>query len=175
MTELRRILVPVDFSACSRAALDEALFLARHFGASIDVLHVVDPPYYFVVPDAPLAIAGTAPETLTEHARALDADKMEMFLSQWAAQATPRDVHIRSRLEVGDPCTAILKVAHDERFDLLVMGRHGRSGLIHLLMGSVAEKVVRRAPCPVLTTHGAPHVAPTDEPSPVERASARPA
>jgi len=152
MMELERILVPVDFSECSGAALDDALFLARSFGATIDVLHVAHSPFHVVLPDPTLAFVGAAPDALEEHARTLGAGAMERFLSEWAEEVNARGVRVRSRLEVGSPCDVILRLARDEAYDLIVMGTHGHSGLLHALMGSVAEKVVRRASCPVLTT-----------------------
>ncbi len=156
MNQLDRILVPVDFSACSGPALHEALFLARRFGASIDVLHVADPPRPLVAPGIPFGVVGTDPIALEDHSRALEAGRMERFLSEWDAEADTSGVRIRSRLETGAACDVILRLAREEKYDLIVMGTHGRSGILHVLMGSVAEKVVRRAPCPVLTTRARP-------------------
>jgi nucleotide-binding universal stress UspA family protein len=144
MTELRRILVPVDFSACSRAALDYASFLAQRLGATVDVVHVWDAPPY-LGPEVLLHIPGETRLTLAQFAGARAQRDLEHFLASVEHPGV-----VKGRVETGDPCDTILRLAA-EGYDLIVMGTHGRSGLAHVLLGSVAEKVVRRAPCPVLT------------------------
>ena len=134
---VRRILVPVDFSTPSAAALSFAYSLASQLGASIDVLHVMDPSDTLLTPaDKPAAGDPAA-------ARAL--------LHTFVAEGTGDRVPIAERLESGDPRERIVAVAAADNIDMIVMGTHGRTGLSRLLMGSVAEAVVRRAPCPVIT------------------------
>ncbi len=146
MREIRRLLVPVDFSECSRAALECAAVFGERFGASIDVLHVWEKPHY-VGPEFLIREPGEAGHPL-EEAEITQADaEMDEFLSGF-----PQRQRFRVRLvESGKPYETIIKLAADEGFDAIVMGTHGRSGLPHLVIGSVAEKVVRTATCPVVT------------------------
>lgn len=150
MTELfRKILVPVDFSAGSRQALQLALALARSSGARVDALYVWEPPR--VVPlDVQVFNPGqTAP--LLEHARRAAEERMREFLDDLGLPATERP---SSEIAVGDPTDEIVERAAESGYDLLVLGAHGRSGIARLLLGSVAEKVIRRSPCPVLVVRG---------------------
>ncbi len=146
MREIRRILVPVDFSECSRAALEWAALLAERFGGSIDVLHVWDTPHY-VGPEFLIREPGETGHPLQKAALAQAETEMYEFLSRFR-QGSER---FRVRLESGKPYETIIKLAADEHFDAIVMGTHGRSGFRHLVLGSVAEKVVRAASCPVMT------------------------
>ncbi len=145
MREIHRILVPVDFSECSRAALERAAVLAERLGASIDVLHVWETPHY-VGPEFLIREPDETGHPLRE--AALNQAEMEMdeFLSQF-----PQAQRFIVRFESGKPYETIIQMATDGHYDTIVMGTHGRSGLPHLLIGSVAEKVVRTAPCPVMT------------------------
>jgi universal stress protein A len=145
MREIRRILVPVDFSECSRAALESAAVLGERFGASIDVLHVWETPHY-VGPEFLIREPGEAGHPLQQAAFTQAETEMDEFLSGFRQRE-----RFRVRLESGKPHETIIKLAADERYDAIVMGTHGRSGLSHLVIGSVAEKVVRTAPCPVMT------------------------
>jgi universal stress protein A len=145
MREIRRILVPVDFSECSRTALEYAAALAERFRASIDVLHVWEPPHY-VGPEFLVREPGETGHPLQEVALAQAEKEMDGFLSGFGQ----RD-QFRVRFESGKPHQTIITLAANEHYDAIVMGTHGRSGLPHLLIGSVAEKVVRTAPCPVMT------------------------
>ena len=146
MNPMRRILVPVDYSACSRAALDHAAVLAKSFGASIDLLYVWEAPA-FVAPEAMVGAAGTT-QTLAQ----LASDQAEVAMREFAERARADGIEIQAtRVEQGDPARTIVEIAEKEGYDLIAMGTHGRSGFAHLLLGSVAEKVVRRATRPVLT------------------------
>ena len=146
MNQLRRILVPVDFSPCSRAALAHAALLAKSFGASIDLLYVWEAPA-FVAPEAMVGAAGTT-QTLAQ----LASDQAQAAMREFAEQAGKDGIEIKgTRVEQGDPARTITDLAESEGYDLVAMGTHGRSGFAHLLLGSVAEKVVRRSTRPVLT------------------------
>jgi universal stress protein A len=147
MPTLLRILVPVDFSRASRTALDYALFLAERFGATVEVMHVLEAPRY-LPPDTLIGIPGEMQRPVGQIARTHAEREMEEMLAQMDLRPDRRP---RTRLEAGDPAATIAGVAGSEGFDLIVMGTHGRTGLAHLLLGSVAEKIVRIAPCPVLT------------------------
>jgi universal stress protein A len=144
MPQIRKILVPVDFSACSRAALDWAAQLAAKFEATIDVLHTWDTPPY-VGPEVIIHVAGETQQTLAQLGRQHAEKEMQHFL-----KSVEQPGVVRGRIEIGDPVDTIVRLA-GEGYDLIVMGTHGRGGITHILLGSVAEKVVRRAPCPVMT------------------------
>jgi len=139
MLPIHTILHPTDFSERSEPALRLAGALSRDYGAHLIVLHVAVPP--------PLLAYGEGyvpPET--------DAHLVECR-EQLRQLSLPDTGGIRAerRLLEGDPATEIVREARDIHADLIVMGTHGRTGLARLLMGSVAEQVVRQAPCPVLT------------------------
>ncbi|HEX5102049.1 MAG TPA: universal stress protein [Polyangiaceae bacterium] len=146
MGTIHRILVPVDFSEPSRRALDYAAKLARPLGAAIDVLHVAEVPAF--VPSASMPEAGASDLSLVALVRE-GADKM---LTQFVVEAAARGIVVQaSRLELGSPARVITELAVAGDYDLIVIGTHGRTGLTRALMGSVAERVVRHAPCPVLS------------------------
>ena len=135
---IRQILVPVDFSAASLQALDYAVELATPFGAALTVLFVVEPLY----------TAGDFGVLLEEQQRVGNAE-----LARLAARLEERGVTCRTLLGRGRPYQVIGDEARRCKADLIVMATHGRTGLSHLVMGSVAARVVRSAACPVLTLH----------------------
>ena len=149
MTGIRKILVPVDFSESSAAALDAALSVAERFGAEIEVLHVWEPPK-FVRPDLMVWMEheGEA-ESLAEYTQG----EAKKELDQLLASVDRGQTKVVARFEVGDAAPTIVKTAEDRGHDLVVVGTHGRTGLSRFFLGSVAEKVVRRSPCPVMTLH----------------------
>ena len=144
---IEKILVPVDFGEPSLHALAYAKGLAQKFGSSLHLLHVIPNPYlqsaYIpLVADVPVIPSGFVDE-LAEDARR----RFEQVLP-----GTDREAFRASTsLKVGDARPVILEHAAAENVDLIVMGTHGRKGAAHLFLGSVAERVVRGAPCPVLT------------------------
>ncbi|MCY1083733.1 universal stress protein [Archangium lansingense] len=142
MSKIQRILVPVDFSETSRKALEYAYQFAQRFDAKLDVLHVWRPSEY--AGDEMVVMTRSEPElTLSTFLRNHADQQLTAFL---------KDVpHSKQLLEAGDPARVIARVAGEGGYELLIMGTHGRTGMSHLLLGSVAEKVVRLAPCPVLT------------------------
>jgi nucleotide-binding universal stress UspA family protein len=146
MPTVTRILVPIDFSPSARAALQYAGFLADKLGASVEVLHVFEPPGY-VGPDTLALLPITAGHHEWGETKADVERQVEQFLADTSGGPATRTV----RVEAGEPSDAILRVAAEDRADLVVMGTHGRTGLSRLLIGSVAEAVLRRASCPVLT------------------------
>lgn len=139
MSVPNNILVPVDFSDCSYAALVYAIDLAERLDADVDVLHVWQAPHVAVV-------EGQMPP-LAVYAREQARESLEQLL----ASIDRRGVPVRGRLATGDPVETIIHLA--AAFDLVVMGRHGRGRLAHLFLGSVTEKVMRRSPCPVVGIH----------------------
>ncbi len=138
--KVSRILVPTDFSSPSREATDYALGLARVFGASVSLLHVIEDPI-IAIP----ALVGYAPD-----AAALEGFA-ETALENWVLPEDSRGVSIDRHWEHGYPVARVLDFAKRHDCDLIVMGTHGHSPVTHALIGNVAEKVVRKAPCPVLT------------------------
>jgi nucleotide-binding universal stress UspA family protein len=137
MLALRTILHPTDFSDYSAYAFRLACALARDYGARIVVLHVATPPVVVYGE----GVLPPEPEGYKERLR----EQLHQVVSQ-----DPK-VPVEHRLVEGDAATEILRLAGETKCDLIVMGTHGRTGLGRLLMGSVAEQVVRKAPCPVLT------------------------
>jgi nucleotide-binding universal stress UspA family protein len=143
MKPFQKILVPFDFSAHAQEALDCAVDLARRYQASLTLAHVHETPAY-PVPEGFLLYAPEAiPSLLTELRQLLERAR------QQAAQAGGRPV--QARLLEGIVAVELIRLVCDDSFDLVVMGSHGRTGFAHLVLGSVAEKVARRAPCSVLT------------------------
>lgn len=146
MAKIARIMVPTDFSAPADAALDYARDLARQFGASIDLVHVFDDPFTAVaaVGDGTMLMPVEVRESLETYAR----DELRARHAVHA-DALPGSSEV---LLTGSTARRLVEYAKENHADLIVMSTHGRTGLGHLLMGSVAEKVVRTAGCPVLTT-----------------------
>ncbi|MFW6051688.1 MAG: universal stress protein [Myxococcota bacterium] len=142
MTTISRILSPIDFSKTSEHALEYALNLAEGLGAEVHVLHVYQLPMY-TMPDGAL-LAG--PDVAT---RVLETSREA--LGEVVDRHAQRGVPIERHLTEGVPHAEIDRVAREVGADLIVMGTHGRSGLGHLLLGSVAERVVRSSAVPVLT------------------------
>lgn len=141
----RRILCPVDTSECSERALGVALGLAARFDSSVEILHVYHVPAY--VQPGILVWASVGPRPLWELAEEQAKHELEEFLSDLSPEARARS---SSSLEVGDAAISIVERARRGAHDLVVMGTHGRTGARRLVIGSVAERVVRLSPCPVL-------------------------
>ena len=145
---IAKILAATDFSEDSELALTYAEDLARKFGAEVIVLHVDQPlAPVMVSPDLGPAMDVGAMSRIAEEQRLLaqrELDKIVQRLRDSGLKA-------RSLLKVGSPFLEIIQTAHSDGVDLIVMGTHGRTGLAHVLMGSVAERVVQKAACPVLT------------------------
>jgi nucleotide-binding universal stress UspA family protein len=136
------ILVPTDFSETAERALDYAVALAAKVGARIHVLNVIGIPS-FGVPELGLAVTTTMIDSLVRDNQAA----LDRLAEQRRGQTTFGEVMLRT----GDPRDLILQAAEEVHADLIVMGTHGRRGVSRALLGSVAEMIVRTAPCPVLT------------------------
>ncbi|MBX3441377.1 MAG: universal stress protein [Planctomyces sp.] len=142
--QLRKVLIPIDFSEFTAGALQDGLAIARHFGAEVHLLHVVE--------DTSPAVSETAlaypvfqeyVKTITEDARArMEKLPLESF----------EGLAVHKHIKVGAPFELIVREASALDADLVVMGTHGRVGLSHWFLGSVAERVVRKAHCPVMVT-----------------------
>jgi nucleotide-binding universal stress UspA family protein len=144
---IERILVPVDYSAGSRRALRFAAELAQRLGATLDVVHVWDRPSY--VSDVVMTRSDPlSPKSLIVMIEENAQRDLDEFLK---SVELPAGFGLLSRLVGGDPASALLHELKGGGYDLVVVGTHGRTGLSHVLLGSVAEKLVRLSPVPVLT------------------------
>lgn len=146
MSSFKKILVPLDFSDCSAAALAHARMLSEKTGAQLDVLHAYDVPTF--IPPHVVVMMGEVDAPLSEHAERHARAQLDAFLE---ANGALDDANITRRILLGPPALTLLETAEEGDYDLIVMGTHGRTGLSRLVMGSVAERVVRGATCPVLT------------------------
>ena len=151
MTAINRILVPVDFSPHADRAIDYALTMAQHFGACVvELFHVVEDPF---------ASGGWGSEVYVSdldgiRERAVEEAQRRLEARRTAIQAG--NVPLVTTVRMGHVAQTIVDYAADVQADLIVIGTHGRTGVAHFIIGSVAERVVRVAPCPVLTVgaHG---------------------
>ena len=150
MLSFERILCPVDLSDASRRAHSYAVALSTWYSAPLTVLHAVAnvPMFESTAPFGPL---GTPPVMMKNHD--VEKDRAELRRFMGSAADTPS---IEIVVEMADICTEILRQALDRKVDLIVMGTLGHTGLRLVLLGSVAEHVVRLAPCPVLTVKDVP-------------------
>jgi nucleotide-binding universal stress UspA family protein len=150
MVPIRRILFPTDFSEHSDHAWTYALRFAREFSAAILLLHVVAPPPRMTESYA----VQFDPEKYTQAASAEALASMDRLIRSAQGQG----LTVSSEVRVGTDFAEIIDCARRSEIDLIVMATHGRTGVAHVLLGSVAEKVVRKAVCPVLTVkHPAMH------------------
>jgi nucleotide-binding universal stress UspA family protein len=152
MMNAKKILFPTDFSTCSDAGLEQATALARDAGATLLIVHVEEPPAAYGGGEMYYGIS--------------EPDQTAMLRMLDDVRPTDPTVPYEHRLLRGNPADEIVSEAEREHCDLIVMGTHGRTGLRRLLMGSVAEAVVRRAHCAVLT-YKLPREKAADRPVPV--------
>jgi nucleotide-binding universal stress UspA family protein len=143
MIALKKILVATDFSEPAEAALAYGRAFARTFGATLYLLHVVDDMYVRLGGDAYAAVLPELQEDVEREAR--------QRLARIAAEDDVQSLAMEMIVTSGATAQAIVDYAEKENVQLIVVGTHGRGGVAHLLMGSVAERVVRTAHCPVLT------------------------
>jgi nucleotide-binding universal stress UspA family protein len=149
MLSLGTILHPTDFSEHSEFAFRLACALARDYNARLVLLHVTQPPMVVYA-------GGPVPADMWH-----SPEEIKGKLHQLEGQA--HRLRVESQVMEGDPVDMILRAAEETHSDLIVMGTHGRTALVRLLLGSVAESVLRKAPCPVLTAKPpVPHLAATE-------------
>src|SRR5436190_1209410 len=150
MIDLHRILLPTDFSKFSQNALTYAAAFAEKFGAELYLLHVV-PDLALFIPDAITVTPPVTPsvDQLTVATRAA--------FDRLIKENHFEHLSIHQEVRTGTPFYEIIQYAKEVDVDLIVMGTHGHTGLAHVLLGSVTEKVVRKAPCPVLTVRHPEH------------------
>jgi universal stress protein A len=139
--EIKTILCPIDFSEISANALEYAVFLASHHHAELLILHVVEQLHEF----EHYQILVLTPQELVEEMEKQAHEKLTKLTEQ-----IKKTIKVETVVRQGKPFVEIIKEAKEKDMDLIVMASHGRTGVSHMLMGSVAEKVVRKANCPVL-------------------------
>ena len=142
----KKILVPTDFSPSSKLALEYAMTLAAAFHSKVHVFNAWEVPHY-MRPDLTVWV-GDVKTTLTIHACAEAEKAMREFLADAKIE---EGSNVTTQVVNGAPYATILSIAKEGEFDLICMGTHGRTGVAHLVLGSVAERVVRHASCAVLT------------------------
>lgn len=150
MIKLAKILYPTDYSELSLAALKYALSFARQFDAQLHCLNVVDEAYQYWLAMGPEGVP-IGPDTglMIKTSK----EQMDQFVKDHLSEL-PKVV---TKVITGRPFVEIVRYARQQAIDLIVIATHGRSGFKHVLMGSVAERVVRKAPCPVLTCRSPEH------------------
>jgi nucleotide-binding universal stress UspA family protein len=136
-----KILFPTDFSTLGQTALEMATSLAKDRGAKLLIIHVEEPPLAYGGGEMYYGVA--------------EPNREELQRMLMEVVPPDPDVGFEHRLVIGDPAGSIVHMAEKENVEMIVMPTHGRSGLMRLLMGSVAEEVVRKAKCPVLTVKAA--------------------
>jgi len=147
--QLKKILVPTDFSESARHALTYAISFAREYTAEVTLLHVVEDVAVSYASDLfPVPMAEVFQE-ISAYAR--------KELGTLAAEVRARGVEVREVVVQGKPAAEILRVAREETFDMIILGTHGKGVLDQALFGSTTERVVRKAPCPVLTCRVSEH------------------
>jgi nucleotide-binding universal stress UspA family protein len=150
MLAIKTILVPTDFSEASETAVKYAKALAEAFGSSIHVVHVLED----------LLAHAWAAEVYVASMPSLREEIEKEATARLGAMATDEErqrLNVTTALVAGNPFLEIIRYARAHGVDLIVIGTHGRGPIAHMLLGSVAEKVVRKAPCPVLTVRPAQH------------------
>jgi nucleotide-binding universal stress UspA family protein len=148
MIALKQILVPTDFSETSGVAAKYARALAMAFNADLHLMHVVENPY---VSYDPMSFA--APDNFFEELETQTRNRLMRLLAEWE----PLHPHVDVVTTRGSAFLEIIRYAQEHSIDLIVLGTHGRGPIAHMLIGGVAEKIVRKAPCPVLTVRHPQH------------------
>ena len=151
MLNVKRLLCPVDLSETSQHALEQAAVVAAWFESRLTVQHVYSQVF---LPIPSLAMPGYSADLVVGED---DRRRLVDDVTEFAAPARQAGVDTDVIVEMGQPVPRILDLARALPADLIVMGTHGRGPVAHMLMGSVAEKVVRKAPCPVLTVRHPEH------------------
>ena len=142
-TTIKKVLVPIDFSDYSKSALKYAVNFAKSFNAEIILVYVVEPIIY--PPDFSMGQIAM-PSINTEWD-----DRAKDELQKLAKSEIADIANVKTVIKTGKPFVEIIETAKEENIDLIIIATHGHSGVEHILFGSTAEKVVRKAPCPVLT------------------------
>jgi nucleotide-binding universal stress UspA family protein len=153
MIAIKTILLPTDGSECSAKAMAYALSFAKQYGGRVVALHVIDQRWE----EQTRIVFAEVGQDLTRKIRNGYEEEAGRILRGVTDAASRLGVAVESRVLTGIPFEDIIRAAQELPADIIIMGTHGRAGMSHLLLGSVAEKVVRRAPCPVLTVRKEDH------------------
>ena len=143
MISLKRILYPTDFSKYSLYAFDYAVSFAKQYGAKLFIVHVL--------PNYPLILGPEVTFVNVPKLEAATSEHVQGEMTRLQEQCTAAGVETEALIMIGTPFVQIIEAARDKEVDLIVIATHGRTGVRHVLFGSVAERVVRMAPCPVLS------------------------
>lgn len=157
--QIKRILCAIDFSDASREALNFSVELGRQFSATVTLFHVYQLPGYTL----PEGVVLPGPDTLSKMF-----ERIDTVLGEWRSEAEGRGVTADMVSVQGSPWTEIVERAKTGDYHMIVVGSHGHTGLRHMLLGSTAERVVRHAPCPVLTVRTRDHHIVEDAPTVAE-------
>ena len=144
MLPIKKIICPTDFSEPSYEALKTAIEMAIHFSAELIAVHVVTPIPFIPIHDDPSSF------NLPLYEKEMEASAQKS-LDEVFREKIPKSVHRRTMVIQGDPATQIVRLADDENADIIVIATHGLTGLRKFMFGSVTEKVIRLATCPVLS------------------------
>jgi nucleotide-binding universal stress UspA family protein len=139
---IKKILVPIDFSEYSKKALQYAFQLAKQFNSHLSLIYVIEPVIY----PADFSMGQVALPSIDVEMNARAKEELENL-----AQKEIADLEVKTIIKTGKPFVEIIETAAEEDIDLIIIASHGHTGVEHLLFGSTAEKVIRKAPCPVLT------------------------
>ena len=153
MIAIKTILLPTDGSECSAKAMTYALSFATQYGGRVVALHVIDQRWEEQTRVAFVEVG----QEVTQKIRNGYAEEARRILQAVVDAGARAGVPVDTRIVTGIPFDEIVRIGKELSADLIIMGTHGRTGVSHLLLGSVAEKVVRRAPCPVLTVRKEDH------------------
>jgi nucleotide-binding universal stress UspA family protein len=153
MIAIKTILLPTDGSECSAKAMTYALSFATQYGGRVVALHVIDQRWEEQTRVAFVEVG----QEVTQKIRSGYAEEARRILQAVVDAGARAGVPVDTRIVTGIPFDEIVRIGKELPADLIIMGTHGRTGVSHLLLGSVAEKVVRRAPCPVLTVRKEDH------------------
>jgi len=140
---IKKVLVPIDFSDYSKGSLIYAVSFVRQFNAELILIYVVEPVIY--PPDFSMGQIAIPSVDLEIDKRAVEE------LEKLAEKEIPHEIKVKTIVKTGKPFIEIIETAAEEEIDLIIIATHGHTGVEHILFGSTAEKVVRKAPCPVLT------------------------
>jgi len=140
---IKKVLVPIDFSDYSKSSLRYSVNFVRCFKADLILIYVIEPVIY--PPDFSMGQIAVPAVDAEIDKRAYEE------LNKLAKTEVPADMNVRTIIKTGKPFVEIIETAAEENIDLIIIATHGRSGVEHILFGSTADKVIRKAPCPVLT------------------------
>jgi nucleotide-binding universal stress UspA family protein len=147
MISLKKILFPIDHSDCSKEALKYAVSFAMKDEAKLYLLHIIDIRSFN---DSLVAMSQQIPDEET-------LEQLRMKLLDCIPEDIRDDMDVEATVIQGIPFAEIISTAKEKEIDMIVIGSHGRTGISHMMLGSVSEKVVRKAPCPVLTVRQPGH------------------